>query len=136
MANWDLLAELCTTPGTSGREERLRALVKREFTTLVEETRVDALGNVVGRRGRSGQRLMIAAHMDEIGFLVRHINDEGYLYFAPVGGWDAEIVIGQRVFVHTATGRVEGVIGKRAIHLMDAADRDKRSELHTLWIDI
>jgi endoglucanase len=79
---------------------------------------------------------MFAGHADEIGFLVRYINDEGFLYFGPVGGWDAEVVIGQRVTIHTAAGPVRGVIGKRAIHLMDEEDRKKKSELHTLWIDI
>ncbi|HEU4753019.1 MAG TPA: M20/M25/M40 family metallo-hydrolase, partial [Armatimonadota bacterium] len=73
---------------------------------------------------------------DEIGFLVRYINEEGFLYFAPVGGWDAEVTIGQRVTVHTADGPRVGVIGKRAIHLMDEEDRKKKSELHKLWIDI
>jgi endoglucanase len=79
---------------------------------------------------------MLAGHADEIGFLVRYINDDGYIYFAPVGGWDAEIAVGQRVTIHAAQGPVVGVIGKRAIHLMDEEDRKKKSELHKLWIDI
>jgi endoglucanase len=79
---------------------------------------------------------MFAGHADEIGFLVRYINDEGFIYFGPVGGWDAEVVIGQRVTIHTANGPVRGVVGKRAIHLMDEEDRKKKSELDKLWIDI
>src|SRR5262249_21928933 len=81
-------------------------------------------------------RVMLAGHADEIGFLVQYINDEGYIYFAPVGGWDAEIVVGQRVTIHTRSGPLPGVIGKRAIHLMDQDDRKKKSELHALWIDV
>src|SRR5262249_46222550 len=65
-----------------------------------------------------------------------YITDEGFLYFTPVGGWDAEIVVGQRVTVHTDSGPLSGVIGKRAIHLMDAEDRKKKSELQQLWIDV
>jgi putative aminopeptidase FrvX len=81
-------------------------------------------------------RVMLAGHADEIGFLVRYIDDDGFIYFAPVGGWDAEIAVGQRITIATGNGPVVGVIGKRAIHLMDEEDRKKKSELHKLWIDI
>jgi putative aminopeptidase FrvX len=132
-----LLKQLVETGGPSGFEQPVQSLFRREAARYAEEVTTDVLGNVIATRNPDGRpRLMFAGHADEIGFLVRHINDEGFIYFAPVGGWDAEIVVGQRVTIHTAGGPVRGVIGKRAIHLMDEEDRKKRSELHTLWIDI
>lgn len=131
-----LLQKLVEIGGPSGYEQPVQELYRREAGRYAEQVATDVLGNAAAVRNPDGRpRLMFAGHADEIGFLVRHISDEGYLYFAPVGGWDPEIVVGQRVTIHTANGPMRGVIGKRAIHLMDEEDRKKRSELHTLWID-
>src|SRR5579883_2214343 len=84
--NLDLLKRLTETPGTSGREEQVRELVISEMRPLVDEISVDALGNVIGVKHGSGKaKVMLAAHMDEIGFLVKHIDDKGYLRVQPVG---------------------------------------------------
>src|SRR5436305_11121587 len=131
------LKALVEAGGPSGYEGPIQALFRRQVEPLAESVTTDVMGNttaVLNSRGRP--KLMFAGHADEIGFLVRYVNDEGYLYFGPVGGWDAEVVIGQRVTVHTATGPARGVIGKRAIHLMDEEDRKKKSELDALWIDL
>src|SRR5215216_5267749 len=132
-----LLKELCETGGPSGYEQPVQAIVRREAARYADRVTTDVMGSVIAARNPDGRpRLMFAGHADEIGFLVRYVNDEGYIYFGPVGGWDPEIVVGQRVTIHTEGGPVRGVIGKRAIHLMDEEDRKKRSELHTLWIDV
>src|SRR6266851_1033161 len=129
----DLLRELCETPGVSGREERLRAIVRRELTPLVDEVRVDALGNLLGvKRGTPAARvpgagkLMIAAHMDEIGFLVSFIDDQGFLRLQPIGGHDPRNMVGQRVLVSGETD-LPGVLypARKPPHLQDPADREK-----------
>ncbi|HEX2508135.1 MAG TPA: hypothetical protein VHK23_07420, partial [Miltoncostaeaceae bacterium] len=87
--NIDLLAELCETPGAPGREERIREVARRELEPIADEVTVDPLGSLVARRaGRGGPRLMLSAHMDEIGFMVSHVEDAGYLRLLPLGGFD------------------------------------------------
>jgi len=131
------LKALVEAGGPSGYEGPVQALFRRQVEPLAESVTTDVMGNTTAvLNGRGRPKLMFAGHADEIGFLVRYVNDEGYLYFGPVGGWDAEVVVGQRVTVHTAGGPVRGVIGKRAIHLMDEEDRKKKSELDALWIDV
>jgi putative aminopeptidase FrvX len=131
------LKTLVEAGGTSGYEGPVQAIFRQQVEGLAESVTSDVMGNTIAVvNGRGRPKLMFAGHADEIGFLVRYINDEGFVYFSPVGGWDSEIVIGQRVTIHTATGPVRGVIGKRAIHLMDEEDRKRKSELDSLWIDL
>jgi endoglucanase len=132
-----LLKELVEAGGPSGFEQPVQAIFRRAAGRFADRVTTDVMGSAIAVRNPDGRpRLMFAGHADEIGFLVRYVNSDGYIYFAPVGGWDPEIVVGQRVTIHTANGPVRGVVGKRAIHLMDEEDRKKRSELHKLWIDI
>jgi len=79
---------------------------------------------------------MLAGHVDEIGLMVVHIDDEGYVHFAAIGGWDSQVLVGQRVLIEGKSGPVIGVVGKKAIHLMKHEDRDRVSKIHDLWIDI
>jgi tetrahedral aminopeptidase len=133
--NLDLLAELCEAPGPSGREEKVRAIVIRELEPLVDEVSVDPLGNVIARRGGKGPRLALAAHMDEIGFMVTHIDDNGFIRTIPLGGFDAKTLTAQRVVVH---GREDllGVMGSKAIHVMDAEERRKAPKIEDYFIDV
>ena len=85
----DLLRQLCALPGIAGREDRVRSVVADALRPLVDEMRIDALGNLVATKHGNGPRVMIAAHMDEIGFIVSHIDDRGFLRLQPVGGFDA-----------------------------------------------
>jgi putative aminopeptidase FrvX len=133
-----LLRELCEASGISGREERLRAIVRRELAPMVDELRVDSLGNLVGiRKGTSGKRLAINAHMDEIGFLVKHVDDKGFLRLHPVGGHDARNMVAQRVKV---IGDIDlpGVLypGQKPPHLQSKSDRDKLPELTDFFVDV
>ena len=136
-SSYEFLRALVETGAPSGYEQPVQAIFRRYAEEQGAEVRIDVLGNAIAAVNPQGSpRVMLAGHADEIGFLVRYIDDDGYVYFAPVGGWDAEIVVGQRVTVHTARGPIVGVIGKRAIHLMDPDDRKKKSDLHALWIDL
>ncbi|HPF61391.1 MAG: M20/M25/M40 family metallo-hydrolase [Gemmatimonadetes bacterium] len=135
-----LLARLLDAPGPSGFE-RAPARIWREAATFADSVTVDVSGNshatVFGQGGASdGPGVMFAGHIDEIGVMLVHIDDNGFCWFDVIGGWDSQVFVGQRVTLIGRDGPVPGVIGKQAIHLMDQKDRDKLSKPHDLWIDI
>jgi putative aminopeptidase FrvX len=132
-----LLQRLLTTPGPSGYEGDAAA-VWREAAAEFAVVSSDALGSSVARvRGTGeGPLLAIVGHIDEIGVHVTHVDDEGFLRFGSVGGWDPVILVGQRVTLVTRGGEVPGVIGKKPIHLMKEEDRKRVPELKDLHIDI
>ncbi len=137
----ELLKELCETPGIPGREERLRAIVRRELAGLVDELRVDALGNLIGvKRGSPGApKLMIAAHMDEIGFIVSYIDKErGWLRLNPLGGHDPRNMIAQRVVVCAEGGDLPGVLfpGLKPPHIASDEDRKKQPQISDFFVDL
>jgi endoglucanase len=132
--NFDLLKRLCETPGVPSREEPIRELVMSEMGPLVDEMSVDTLGNVIGiKKGvGAGPRVMIAAHMDEIGFLVKYIDDKGFLRLQTVGGFDARVLVAQRVYVHGFAGeRLLGALqpGAKPTHLLSDEERNKPTKL-------
>src|SRR6056297_2343916 len=109
--NFELLRELTETSGVPGYEDRIRDVVRRELEAHADEVRTDAMGNVVGTvEGDSDYSVAVAAHMDEIGFMVRHVTDEGFVQLDALGGWDPRILKAQRVQVHTREGALTGVI--------------------------
>ncbi|HEU5380814.1 MAG TPA: M42 family metallopeptidase [Ktedonobacteraceae bacterium] len=110
--NIPLLTKLTQTPGIPGREEQVRALMVEELRSLSDEVSVDRLGNVTAwKRGKSDLRVMLAAHMDEIGFIVKHIDNQGFIRIQPVGGFDPRVLFAQRVFVHGFAGEsLRGVL--------------------------
>jgi len=133
-----LLKELTETPGVAGREERIREVVLKQLKPHVDSIEVDALGNVIGlKKGGGRPRIMVAAHMDQIGFLVSHIDDRGFLRFAPVGGFDPRVLNARHCYVH---GRkdVRGVMamGGKPTHLQDEEDRKKAPKLTDYYIDL
>ena len=132
----DLLTALAEAAGAPGREERVRAVVEPELRALCDRVEPDPLGGLLGvREGGSGGRLMLAAHMDEIGLMVTHVDERGFLRIIPLGGWDARTLIGQRVLVR---GRedLEGVVGTTPVHLLDKEARKKVPELTDLAVDV
>ena len=134
--NLELLAELCETPGAPGREERIREVARRELEPIADEVTVDPLGSLVARRaGRGGPRLMLSAHMDEIGFMVSHVEDAGYLRLLPLGGFDPKTLTAQRVLVH---GREDllGVLGTKAVHLMSDEEKRTPAKLDDYFVDV
>jgi len=132
----DLLKRMLESPSPSGYEQPVQKLW-REYTEHFAAVRTDTHGNVIGTVNPEGSpRLMFAGHCDEIGFMIRYIDDKGFLYFGPIGGFDQGIIPGRRVNIHNAKGIVPGVIGKTPVHLIKADDRKKASEIDDLWIDI
>lgn len=132
------LKELVETPSPSGFEQPAQRICRREMGMVTDRLHTDVMGNVIARlAGPEGApRVMLAGHCDEIGFMVRYIDDNGFLYFAPIGGIDAHLVPGQRVKVHGAGGPILGVVGKKPIHLMEAKDRETVVKLNQQFIDI
>ena len=131
------LGKLLSAPGPSGYEDPVRKVWIAEVEKHADSVSVDVHGNAIAVTNAEGQpRVMLAGHMDELGFQVVHIDDEGFISFDTVGGFDIGIVPGRKVRVHTDDGEVLGVIGKKPIHLMSAADRNKAPAKHELWIDI
>ena len=106
--NLSLLKELSEAPGVPGQEQHLRKIVRRELESLVDEVSVDAMGNATFLKKGSGNgpKVMIAAHMDEIGFIVKHVDDRGFLRLQPLGGFDPRQLFAQRVQVHGFGGEM------------------------------
>lgn len=131
----DLLSRLCTAPGPSGREDRIREVVRAELEPLADEVWVDPVGNLVARRAGDGPRLVMAAHMDELGFLVRSIDDRGFLRLVTLGGHDPRALVARNVTVH---GREDlpGVIGSKPVHLMDEKERRQPPKTEDLYVDL
>jgi endoglucanase len=128
---------IVNAPSPSGYEYRAAEIYRRYTREFADEVTTDVMGNVIAALNPSGKpRVMFAGHIDEIGFLVRYISDEGFLYFGPIGGHDAVIPVGQRVYVHTASGPIPGVIGRKPIHLLEDEERNRAPKLHDLWVDI
>lgn len=136
MININLLKTICETPGTSGFEQKVRELVLKEVRPLVDEVNVDAMGNVIAiKRGKARKKVMIAAHMDEIGFIVTHVDDDGFLRFHPLGGFDPKTLTSQRVIVHGKKDLI-GVMGSKPIHIMSPEERNKIVPIHDYFIDL
>ena len=130
--------ELIEAPSPSGFEQPAQRVIREALTDVADDIRTDVMGNVVAHvKGPEGApRLMLAGHCDEIGFMVKYVDDQGYLFFAPIGGVDAHLVPGQRVTVHTSGGPIAGVVGKRPIHQIDAKDRETVVPFKSQFIDI
>jgi endoglucanase len=135
-ASYDFLKRLLSTPGPSGNEEAAAAVWRQEASRFAE-VRGDRMGNSFAAIGAGGSpKVMLAGHIDEIGVMVTHIDENGLLRFTGVGGWDPQVLVGQRVRLQTRGGEVVGVIGKKAIHVMEPDERKKVSEIKSLWIDV
>ncbi len=136
-----LLRDLLSAKGPSGYETA-PAAVWRAAAEEFAKASVDVMGTplalVAPKHGfeSAPKRLLVMGHIDEIGLIVNHIDDDGYLWFGPVGGWDAQILVGQRVVLSTKEGQVKGVVGKKPVHLLRDEDRKKVAELKDLHIDI
>jgi len=135
MKNLQLLKAICERPGAPGFEQQIRALVLEEVTPLVDEVSIDAMGNVIAlKKGKKDKKVMIAAHMDEIGFIVNHIDDEGFIRFHPLGGFDAKTLTSQRVIIHGKKDII-GVMGSKPIHLMKPEERSRAVPIEDYYID-
>ena len=134
--NVKLLAEICEVAGAPGYEQRIREIVLREVTPLVDEIKIDNMGNVTAiKKGKEDNKVMIGAHMDEIGFIVTHIDDNGFLRFHTLGGFDPKTLTAQRVIIHGKKDLV-GVMGSKPIHVMTPEERTKSPKITDYFIDL
>ncbi len=132
-----VLRELLAARGPSGYETAPAAVWCAAAQAFGAEVDTDVVGTPSARvAGREARRLVVMGHIDEIGLIVTHIDDEGYLWFREVGGWDAQILVGQRVVLGTRAGELPGVIGKKPIHLLREEERKKVAEVRDLHIDV
>jgi putative aminopeptidase FrvX len=134
---YQLLKELTEAHGVPGHEAPVRAVVRRYFEPYGEISQ-DKTGNLICRKQGSSPdpRVMLAGHIDEIGFMVKHITAEGFIKFLPLGGWFDQVLLGQRVIIKTSQGDVVGVIGSKPIHLLPADEQEKVVHKRDMYIDI
>jgi len=129
-----LLDRLLRVPAPSGYEAPAAALWREEASFAALSA--DGIGSSVARIGEAAPLLAVVGHIDEIGLVVRHVDEKGFLWFAPIGGWDPQVLVGQRVEVQGREGPVPGVVGRKPLHLLDAEARKKVAELKGLHIDV
>ena len=132
------LKKLLDTPGPSGYETAPARLWREEakaFATVRGDVHGNSIAEVAGS-AQGGPVIMLAGHIDEIGVIVTYIDDEGYVYIAPIGGWDTQVLVAQRIRFMGRDGDVFGVVGKKPIHLMKPEDREKVTKFTDMWVDI
>jgi putative aminopeptidase FrvX len=132
----DLLKELCMADGISGFEKDVAEIMKRELRKSCDKVEVDSFGNVTGVKGKGKAKIMIAAHMDEIGLMVKNINEKGFISFVKIGGIDDRMLLCKRVRIKGKKGDVAGVIGSKPPHLQKKEESEKVMKHDELFIDI
>ena len=134
------LKDIVNTPSPSGFEERAAEVYRGYTKAFADKIVTDVHGNVAAILNPEAEmKIMLAGHMDEIGFIIHHISEDGLLYFSGIGGHDSVIPMGQRVWIHGTgekAGQVAGVIGRKAVHLLEEEERKKKPEIKDMWIDI
>ncbi len=136
-ASLTFLKQLLETPSPSGFERPIQDVVRSWARNYADEVRTDRHGNVLAVLNPEGQpRVMLAGHCDQIGLMVQYIDDNGFLYVQPIGGWDMQILLGQYLTVWTREGAVTGVVSRRAPHLLTNEERNKVPQFTDVWVDI
>ncbi|HKP75340.1 MAG TPA: M42 family metallopeptidase [Longimicrobiaceae bacterium] len=135
-SSYEFLKRLLDAPGPSGFETAAARVWRAEAEAFADGVSVDVSGNSAATLGGGRPRVMLAGHVDEIGVMITHIDDEGFLYIDGIGGWDAQVLVGQRIRFLTRNGHVIGVVGKKPIHLVKPDEKDKASKLQDLWVDV
>jgi endoglucanase len=131
------LKNLLRSPSPSGFERPVQEIVRSWARPLADEVRTDRHGNVIAVLHPEGQpRVMLAGHCDQIGLMVQHVDDNGFLYVQPIGGWDMQILLGQNLTVWTKSGPVTAVLSRKAPHLLTSEDRSKVPQFVDVWLDI
>ncbi len=135
--SYDFLKEIQETPSPSGFEQPVQRILRERMKRFADTVETDVHGNVmVGLNPKGSPRIMLAGHCDQIGMMVNYIDDKGFIFFLPIGGIDPSVVPGLRVVIHTRHGRVDGVIGRKPIHVLKPEERGGKIELRETWIDI
>lgn len=131
------LEQLSTTPSPSGYEEKVQDVVRRWAEPLADGVRTDVHGNVIAVRNPEGSpRILLDGHCDQIGLMVQHIDDDGFLWVQPIGGWDPPVLLGQQVVVWTAGGGLPGLIARKPKHLLTEEEGKQMPKLTDLWVDV
>lgn len=131
------LKDLLLTPGTSGDEQNIQSVVRAFASAFAGDVTTDSHGNVLATVNPGGSpTILLDAHCDQIGLIVRHIDSQGFIRVNPVGGWDMQILLGQRMLVQTSSGPIPGVIARKPIHLLDPEERKTVPKMKDVWIDI
>jgi putative aminopeptidase FrvX len=134
---FEFLRTLLDTPGPSGFETAAARVWRARAEQFAADVQVDVSGNSYASLGGDGApRVMLAGHVDEIGLMITHVDDDGYLYVDGIGGWDPQVLVGQRIRFLTRKGDVVGVIGKKPIHLIKPEEKEKAVKLIDLWVDV
>lgn len=131
-----LLKKLSEAHGASGYEDKVRKIVHEELGKHCNQVEVDKLGNVIGTLGSGDPRIMLAAHMDEIGFAVKYVDDNGFVWFVPMGGFYVPTIYSKRVQLHGDKGVVRGVIGSKPPHVMDSDEKKKMPKMKEMYVDV
>ena len=133
-----LLKEITEASGVSGYEAEIRKIMANKMNGLVDEIEYDRLGSIMGRKVGSSKspKIMLISHMDEIGFMVKEITDEGYIKFLPLGGWLGSVAYGQKMKVITSKGTFLGVVGTTPPHMVPVEDRKNAPEIKDMFIDL
>lgn len=131
-----LIKKLSETHGSSGYENEVSKIIEKELKSCCDEIHRDKLGNLIAKKGSGSPVYMLAAHMDEIGFIVKHIDKNGYVWFVVTGGFYDPTIFGSKILIHTETRDVPGVIGSKPPHLMEEEERKKMTKWKELYIDV
>ncbi len=132
----DFLLQLLNTTSPSGDEIAAARVWRTEAQAFADSVYGDVLGSSYAVLNGGAPRVLFAGHIDEIGLMITHIDEQGFCYFRPIGGWDSQVLVGQRIRILGRNGVIRGVIGKKPIHLMTPDDRTKVSKIDDLWIDV
>jgi putative aminopeptidase FrvX len=132
----ELLRKLSNAHGVSGSEGSVYSVIRKELKGHVDEIREDPLGNLIAVKKGNKFKVMLAAHMDEIGLMVKYIDEKGFIRFVALGGWYGPTLYNQRVVLHTVGGPVFGVIGGKPPHMMDEEERKKVIKIDDMFIDV
>lgn len=134
---------MVTIPSPSGMESTIQQRIKQELSGIADDINIDNHGNLIAIINKNskipviGKKIMLMAHCDQISMIITHIDNQGYIYFDTIGGWDPQHLVGQHVYVNkNGERKVPGVIGKKPIHLMKPEERSKASKVNSLWVDI
>jgi putative aminopeptidase FrvX len=135
--SYDFLKQIQETPSPSGFEQPVQRIIRKRMKPFANSIETDVHGNlIVGLNPRGAPRVLLAGHCDQIGLMVNYIDDKGFIFVLAIGGIDASVVPGSRVTVHTKHGPVDGIIGRKPVHMMKQEERGQKIELREMWIDI
>ena len=133
--SFKFLKQLLMAPSPSGDEAAASRIWRDEAQTFADEIRTDVRGNSFAILHGGAPRVLLAGHIDEIGLMISYIDDDGFLSFSGVGGWDPQVLVGHRVCLSGKKGNVFGVIGKKPIHLLEEDERKKSPKINSITLN-